>query len=82
MQSHEQSKIVIKSDNQTMHNDDPIFKPIIAASIHLRNWIFATMKPVEIGSKLVFYGSVIFFGKLVSSAPKNYKCIIRKITWF
>jgi len=82
MQSHEQSKIVIKSDNQTMHNDDPIFKPIIAASIHLRNWIFATMKPVEIGSKLVFYGSVIFFGEQVGSAPKNYKCIIRKITWF
>jgi len=65
-----------------MHNDDPMFKPIIAASILLRNWIFATMKPVEIGSKLVFYGSNIFFGGLVGIAPKNYKYIIRKITWF
>ena len=55
-------KIVIKSIVWTMYNDDPIFKPIIKDLTYLRNWIFATMKPVEIGSKLVFYGSSIFLG--------------------
>jgi hypothetical protein len=56
MQSHANKN----SDKITMHNDDPIFKPIIKGLAYFRNWIFATMKPVEIGLKLVFYGSNMF----------------------
>lgn len=62
-----------------MHNDDLIFKPIIEDIAYFRNWIFATMKPVEIGLKLVFYGSGIF---LVSSALKDYKHITNETIWF
>jgi hypothetical protein len=65
-----------------MHNDvydDLVFKPIIGGLAHLRNWIFATMKLVEIGSKLVFYGSNIFFLGLIGSMSKDYKHIVKHI---
>ena len=69
-----------------MYNDELTIlylKPIIKDLAYFRNWIFATMKPVEIGSKLVFYGSNMFLGsQRDKSDKKDYKHIINETIWY
>ena len=58
------------SDNNEWSADDLIFKPIIEGLAYFWNWIFATLKPVEIGLKLVFYKRNFFFLGQINSTSK------------